>query len=114
MSCSSSTSNCCERPIVSVCLADQSYPIPTIASTVFGPNPSPVAASGIVSNNSTNSATLTFTFRRGAATVATIGPLTPGQTRSFAIPGFTSISATASIASSLASLCMTEFFRASV
>ncbi|SFK81345.1 hypothetical protein SAMN03159341_101690 [Paenibacillus sp. 1_12] len=118
MSCSSSTSNCCQQPIVSVCLAQQDYHLAgsaaVSASTLFGPNPAPVAASGLVSNTSTNSAAITFTFRRGATIVATLAAVASGQTRSFVVPGFTSISATATLGSAVAELCMTEFFRTAV
>ncbi|MBJ6359982.1 S-Ena type endospore appendage [Paenibacillus sp. GCM10012307] len=116
MSCSS-PQTCCQQPIVSVCLANQNYLIGTgtsLGSLIFGPNPTPVAASGVLANNSSNSASITFTFRRGSRVVATITNVTPGQSRAFAVSGFTSISATGTVISAVADLCMTEFFRPSV
>ncbi|WP_442955826.1 S-Ena type endospore appendage [Paenibacillus sp. y28] len=116
MSCSSSTS-CCQQPVVSVCLANQAYPVgagTTLASLIFGPSPTPIAASGVLSNVSTNSAAITFTFRRGTRIVATMTSVASGQSRAFAVAGFTTISATATVTSAIADLCMTEFFRASV
>ncbi|WP_270170998.1 S-Ena type endospore appendage [Paenibacillus sp. SYP-B4298] len=114
MSCSSAQ-NCCQQPIVSVCLPSQDYALGTaVSSLIFGPSPSPVAASGIISNNSTNSASITYTFRRGTRIVTTIAGVGSGQTRAFAVSGFTTISATATVGSAIANLCMTEFFRPSV
>ncbi|WP_445667364.1 S-Ena type endospore appendage [Paenibacillus sp. FSL H8-0034] len=112
MSCSGS-SNCCEQPIQSACLAKQNYTISTTGATIFGPNPIQVAATGVLSNDSSTSASLTFTFRRGATIVAAY-TLTSGQLRSFTVPAFTSISATATVASAVADLCMTEFFRLAI
>jgi hypothetical protein len=112
MSCSGST-NCCEQPIQSACLPTQTYTVATAGTTLFGPNPTQIAATGVLSNDSTNSASLTFTFRRGTTTVATY-TLTNGQHRSFTVPAFTSISATATVASAVADLCMTEFFRLAI
>ncbi|GAA3399840.1 S-Ena type endospore appendage [Paenibacillus hodogayensis] len=109
MSCSDSTASCCQKPILSVCLPQQNFTV-TTGATLFGPNPSPVAASGVISNDSAATASLTVTFRRGNSVVATFGPIAAGQARAFAVGSFTSISAT-STSAGVATLCMTEFFR---
>ncbi|MFS0724048.1 S-Ena type endospore appendage [Paenibacillus sp. 1P07SE] len=114
MSCSTNSS-CCQKPIVSVCLPEQTFPVAaTTGSTLFGPNPAPIAASGVISNESTNAAVLDVTFYRGTAVIATLSGIASGQSRAFAVTGFTTISATPTVSAAVANLCMTEFFRPSV
>ena len=113
MSCSNSTTVCCQQPLVSVCLGQQNYPLGATGATIFGPNPTATAASGVLSNVS-GSVGVTFTFRKGSTVVATIDDVLPGQYRSFAVSGFTSISATTTAAGVTADLCMTEFFRPAI
>ncbi|MBD2844518.1 hypothetical protein IDH44_04890 [Paenibacillus sp. IB182496] len=84
-------------------------------STLFGPNPTSIAASGVISNDSITTAVLDVTFYRGSAVVATLSAIAPGQSRAFTVGGFTTISATpTSSAAGITNLCMTEFFRPAV